>query len=1587
MLELVQDPAPGERRVCFVGDSLQVVLRRRDGASWPEGWRAALRTNLGRAAALREEIIAAVESGRPPTLGAWHDIPLALVEGEWVAKVALTEVGFFRAKAYATDAGGWQHWPVGPDLGVNVQPAGYRSGNTIYCAWPRLFGHAGAAASSGPTPSEGQLSAWDAQGYTVIPPSGKLRDLVRQLPHIMGRLGCRILHLLPVNPAPTTYARFGRFGSPYAAQDLLAVDPALVEFDRRTTGVDQFRELTFAVHRRGGRVFLDMVINHTGWGARLQETHPEWFLRSPGGEFVSPGAWGTTWEDLVELEHGHAALRQHLAEVFLEWCRRGVDGFRCDAGYKVPVAVWQFITARVRQEFPDTVFLLEGLGGAWEATELLLTEGGLQWAYSELFQNYDGQQVSGYLDHALRQSERVGLLVHYSETHDNPRLAARGRAWSLLRNRLCALTSVSGGFGFTCGVEWLDRDKIQVHTSRGLAWDTPEHLVAELAQLNRLLAEHPCFFDGAALTRLSPAGGPVYALLRRSAEGKDVVLVVANTAVDRPNALELEADRLAAVGFEASPDGHRSMWVDLLSSSSPVLQRAEGGSAGSGAGETAAAAKSPSAIGARSERRLRGQVFASGAGVVQKLAGDKLRLTLAPGAVVCLSPGGDVRGLGGEAYRRRHAHEALAVTALSHYLPIDRVSAFGRLALGEWVERDVAGFLAGAAQLDPETPVELLTSALQAGAGRYPRVVRWGWRDRRRVTLVPAEHWLVLEDDVPFRATIEHDGTVLPRHIESCAVGAGFVAAFAPASFTGDAMLKLERYGEGETNVVAALRFLGDAPAPMAGRLDPEDLSLVLLTNGRGGMARLRVNLGSVRSKYDCLLAANLHAGAPVDRHVFAKRARVWVNADGFLSPLDAGNLAGFDPGPPARWRFVAHAGDGRTVEIGLEVGMVWDRNATVLRFTRGPLGHMALTAAASARPSVDAAAWPAKAVSGEAGAWDVRLTVRVDLEDRSFHWETERNGGAEAHFGRHCHPIARESASGQGAVPADSRPSGVSGADLDRVGAASRGRTGWLQSATGYTGFAFTPAPGRQLEVWADTGQYHPQAEWCERVPHPVEASRGQVGQGDAYSPGWFELPLAEGARATLIVSAEPGMAWAQAGQRLEGKEASVGAGPGGAEPGGEATAATPAEVAEAGPAWSAFAERLATALRAFVVRRDDGRTVIAGYPWFLDWGRDTLICARGLLAAGWREEVRQILRVFGRFERDGTLPNTIHGEDASNRDTTDAPLWYGLVCEEFQHAVGVGEAAGAGAGSSLSAPEVYRERVSPGGRTIAEVLRSIAAGYLRGTPNGIRVDPATGLVWSPSHFTWMDTNYPAGTPREGYPVEIQVLWIRLLRQLDGLGLPAVDEPWAALAQRAQAAFDRLFWLDDRGYFADVLLARSGQPAEQGVPDQALRSNCLFGIALGLVTGARARRAVEAARRHLVVPGALRSLAPLPVTPPLPIRGHDGRLLNDPDFPYLGRYEGDEDTRRKPAYHNGTAWVWTLPTFCEALARAWDFEPASVEAARAYLSSMDGLLSEGCLGHLPEIVDGDAPHAQRGCDAQAWSVSEALRVLEVLSR
>ena len=322
-------PPPGTQLLRFVGDRVAFGLAHPVPGSG--GWRAFLRTNLTRGTRMRAETLALLgEGARDPAGSSWRDIPLHEQAGGWALDLALTEPGSFCAKAYCVDPDGFQHWPEGENVCLSIHPDRLRTANTIYCAFPRMFG--GAASRQKPDLA-GAIQALDTAGYSVIPPSGRLRDLTAAVPHIVDRLGCRILHLLPVGPVPTTFARMGRFGSPYAQLDLTAIDPALVEFDRRTTGEDQFKELTAAVHQRGGQVLLDILVNHTGWGSRLLGNRPDWFRRDPEGTFHSPGAWGNTWADLVELDHGSPALWDVVARSLLVWCGRGVDGFRCDAGY------------------------------------------------------------------------------------------------------------------------------------------------------------------------------------------------------------------------------------------------------------------------------------------------------------------------------------------------------------------------------------------------------------------------------------------------------------------------------------------------------------------------------------------------------------------------------------------------------------------------------------------------------------------------------------------------------------------------------------------------------------------------------------------------------------------------------------------------------------------------------------------------------------------------------------------------------------------------------------------------------------------------------------------------------------------------------------------------------------------------------------------------------------------------------------------------------------------------------------------------------------------------------------------------------
>ena len=548
---IVQIPQPGSRQLHFAGDTLVFHLRV------PEGWQgqAWLRTSLGHGRTVRREIVRQVEREENPLGRCWYDIPMTAVgEGRFTLTVALTEVGHFEAKAYFLSHDRVDPlWPPGANTAINVAPANTVCANIIYNAFVRQFGP---NKGGGMAVLDDAVKPLDEAGYTVIPPSGTFRDLIGELDFIIGHLGCRAIQLLPIHPTPTTYARMGRFGSPYAALSFTAVDPGLAEFDPKATPLEQFVELVDAIHERGARIFIDIAINHTGWAASLHETHPEWLSREPDGQIETPGAWGVVWADLTRLDYRHKDLWTYMADVFLVWCRRGVDGFRCDAGYMIPTQAWRYIIGRVRDQFPDVIFLLEGLGGKISITRELLNWADFNWAYSELFQNYDRGQIEHYLPGAMEIAQSDGGVVHFAETHDNLRLAATSATYARMRTALCALLSHQGGFAFANGVEWLATEKIDVHGAPSLNWGAGENLVDHIRRLNAILGHHPAFAHPVAVEMIQEGPGNCIVAARRPETGS-VLLVAVNLDADRPNRAHWPQRRMPL------PDGEPL--TDLLS--------------------------------------------------------------------------------------------------------------------------------------------------------------------------------------------------------------------------------------------------------------------------------------------------------------------------------------------------------------------------------------------------------------------------------------------------------------------------------------------------------------------------------------------------------------------------------------------------------------------------------------------------------------------------------------------------------------------------------------------------------------------------------------------------------------------------------------------------------------------------------------------------------------------------------------------------------------------------------------------------------------------------------------------------------------
>jgi len=1429
MRELRQRPTPGTQFIRYQGDALALSLELpapQVGAAW-------VRTNLGRADMRHTEIVQHVENDEPILAHDWHDIPMSNAEpGRYSLSLALTEVGRFEAKAFFLPDGSDEPvWPEGDNVVIKVEPGAYCCANSIYTAFVRQFGPCKSECADC---DDERVAELEKKGYAVIPRSGTFRDLAKEVPFITDTLGCRIIQLLPIHPVPTTYARMGRFGSPFAALDFSDVDPALAEFDRRTTPLEQFGELVDEVHRCSAKIFLDIPINHTGWASKLQIDHPEWFARGEDRSFVSPGAWGVTWEDLARLDYRHRDLWKHMANVFLFWCDREVDGFRCDAGYMVPYAVWEYITAKVRLRYPDTVFILEGLGGRLETVVGLLDGANLDWAYSELFQNYDRAQVESYLPGAIEMSTTKGTLVHYSETHDNNRLASVSTNFARMRTALAALCSHDGAFGITNGVEWFAQTKIDVHGSPPLNWGNDDNQVEHLAQLNHILENHPCFHPGAEL-RLLRQEANTAVLLRQSADGAHRLLVVANLDHDRSNDTSWPAGEFPA----------DSEHVDLV----------------------------------------------TGARVTPEPHGDRIRLTLEPGRVMCLSraPLAVEDGPGPQRPERtlRQRLKAKALEARSVFRPHEDLSGIDTESLASALAEDPAAFCREA-----------------SGCERAP-VTHWRWpADARRTVMVPPGHFLFIQASSPFSAALgAGNRPALREHSLPRNDGTEFIllAPVHDQSRDGHCFLDLVVYDPSTRHVRADLLYLPPATEASVrtalGKRDVEAFeSYALCTNGRGAMAQVRGVWSEIRSQYDAMLAANLSEEHPVDRHVMLTRCRAWLVCRGYSQEIDRNCLSSFGVAEDGSvcWQFNVPAGRSKTVRLMVRLQMHQDRNAIAVTFER--------PRSTGTPDDLDDAA-------------TVQIIVRPDIEDRNNHAKTKAYTGLERTW--------------PGAI------------------------------APREDGFNFAPAADRRLDVSVPKGSFVPEPEWAYGVRHPLEAERGLDASSDLFSPGYFSLHLQGGETRLLHASVSE-------------------AGP------GDTTPDTPSPWPGPDDAHMPLEQALLRAMRQFIVKRDSSRTVIAGYPWFLDWGRDTLICLRGMIAAGMLQEVRDILLQFARFEEQGTLPNMIRGNDVSDRDTSDAPLWFFVACADLIRAEESND---------------FLE-TDCGGRTVEKVLLSIAGNYAKGTPNGIEMDSDSGLIFSPAHFTWMDTNYPACTPRQGYPIEIQALWHFALRFLDRV---KAKGNWRPLADRVQDSILEHFAQTsntehrtplarhspgDGGntehFLSDCLHASHGQPAREAVADDHLRPNQLLALTLGAVTDKTLATGVLRACEELLVPGAIRSLADRPCEFHLPLK-HRGRQLNDPANPYWGTYAGDEDTRRKPAYHNGTAWTWPFPSYCEALFITYGEETRN--AALSLLRSSRLAMDRGCIGQIPEILDGDSPHQQRGCGAQAWGVTELLRVRRILTK
>jgi predicted glycogen debranching enzyme len=482
---------------------------------------------------------------------------------------------------------------------------------------------------------------------------------------------------------------------------------------------------------------------------------------------------------------------------------------------------------------------------------------------------------------------------------------------------------------------------------------------------------------------------------------------------------------------------------------------------------------------------------------------------------------------------------------------------------------------------------------------------------------------------------------------------------------------------------------------------------------------------------------------------------------------------------------------------------------------------------------------------------------------------------------------------------------------------------------------------PVLRMTIEGERTAFTVESQTVPEVLYRIELARGYSASGELHSPGYFRADLVPDKPVTLVAGSEPWEALdllspddAESAERQRRQKLILAAHPS-ARDGVGAELVLAADQFLISPA--ARVEETAR-LRA---SGDEARTVIAGYHWFTDWGRDTMISLEGLtLTTGRFAEAGYILRTFAQHLRDGLIPNFFpDGQTEGVYHTADATLWFFQALHRYVEATG------------------DRDTL----RDLLPKLREVVHRHHEGTRFGIGVDSADGLLRQGAEgyqLTWMDAKVGdwVVTPRRGKAVEINALWYNALCLLQGWLLEEEGReaasflaPWIAQARRS---FNERFWNAAGGHLYDVVDGESGD-------DPACRPNQLFAISLPhpVLDPARWRGVLDVARERLLTPVGLRSLS----------RDH-------PD--YKARYDGDLRSR-DAAYHQGTVWGWLIGPFVDAWLKV---NPDDRAGARRFLAGFEPHLSEACIGSVSEVFDAEAPFTPRGCVAQAWSVAEVLR-------